>query len=108
MYSSLKSIEDSKGAKAMTLTSDLATYFSRMGFADVPPDKRAEVKRLILDYFGVALAGSRTETGRLAAEFAVEVGGFPQASLIGHGTRVPAVHAALANAIASHSLELDD
>lgn len=97
-----------EGVKAMTITTDLATHFSKVQFGEIPPALTSEVKRLILDYFGVALAGGRTETGRLAAEFAIEMGGSPQASLIGHGARVPAVHAALSNAIASHSLELDD
>jgi 2-methylcitrate dehydratase PrpD len=64
---------------------------------------------LVRDYLGVALGGSRTDSGKIAARFAVETGGTAEATLIGgSGERVPAVHAAFANAIASHSIELDD
>jgi len=92
----------------MTLTSDLGNYFSELQFAQIPAEKKTDIKRLLLDYLGVALAGSRTDTGRIAAEFAIELGGSAQATLIGRGDKVPAVHAAFANAISSHSIELDD
>ena len=94
--------------REMTLTSDLANYFSELQFAQIPAEKKTDIKRLLLDYLGVALAGSRTDTGRIAAEFAIELGGSAQATLIGRGNKVPAVHAAFANAISSHSIELDD
>jgi len=68
----------------------------------------ADAKTLVLDYLGVAVSGSQTDSGAIAARFAVETGGKPEATLIGHAGRVPAVHAAFANAISSHSIELDD
>ncbi len=92
----------------MTLTSDLGSHFSKLQFAQVPAEKKTDIKRLLLDYLGVALAGSATDTGRIASEFAIELGGSAQATLIGRGDKVPAVHAAFANAISSHSIELDD
>jgi 2-methylcitrate dehydratase PrpD len=92
----------------MTLTSDLANHFSTLELARIPAAKIKDGKRLLLDYIGVALAGSRTDTGRIAADFALELGGAAQSTLIGRGNKVPAVHAAFANAIASHSIELDD
>jgi 2-methylcitrate dehydratase PrpD len=92
----------------MTLTSDLGNHFSKLQFAQIPAEKKTDIKRLLLDYLGVALAGSRTDTGRIASEFAIELGGTAQATLIGRGNKVPAVHAAFANAISSHSIELDD
>jgi 2-methylcitrate dehydratase PrpD len=92
----------------MTLSSQLADHYSALQFAQIPPEKKKEIKRLLLDYLGVALAGSATDSGRIAADFAIELGGAPQATLIGRGNRVPGVHAALANAVASHSIELDD
>ena len=67
-----------------------------------------DAKTLVLDYLGVAIAGSQTDSGRIGRRFVVETGGQPEATLIGDGRRVPAVHAALANAISSHSVELDD
>src|SRR3954447_3161233 len=91
-----------------TASEILAEHFVNLAFGDIPQKLIEDVKTLVLDYLGVALAGSQTDSGRISARFAVETGGPPEATLIGDGRRVPAVHAALANAIASHSVELDD
>lgn len=91
-----------------TAAETLAGHFTRLRLSDVPPQIASDVKMLVADYLGVALGGSVTGSGRIAARFAVETGGVEEATLIGHGGRVPAVHAAFANAIASHSIELDD
>lgn len=74
----------------------------------VPAEHVEQTQRLILDYLGVALAGSQTDSGRIAADFAVETGGAAQSTVLGRRDRVPAVHAAFANAVAEHSIELDD
>lgn len=86
----------------------LAAHFAALSFNDITPASRAAVKRLLVDYLGVALAGSRSESGRIARRFAKEQGGKAQARLIGDNARVPMTAAAFANAISSHSIELDD
>src|SRR5581483_5920376 len=86
----------------------LADHFVNLPFAKIPATLIADATTLTLDYLGVAFAGSVTGSGRVAAHFATDTGGRPDSTLIGNGARVPAVHAALANAIASHSVELDD
>jgi 2-methylcitrate dehydratase PrpD len=92
----------------VTLTRQLAAHFSATTAAQQPGSGLHEMKRLLVDYIGIALSGSRTDSGQIAGQFASELGGVPQASVIGRAGRVPAVHAAFANAIAQHSLELDD
>ncbi|MFT4509296.1 MmgE/PrpD family protein [Caballeronia sp. 15711] len=94
----------------MTQTSAerVAQYFHDLTYAAVPAASRSAVNRLLLDYLGVALAGSRSASGRIAREFANTQGGVPQSTLIGGGPAVPAVLASFANAISSHSIELDD
>lgn len=86
----------------------LAARFARFGFDDIPEESRGAVKRLLLDYLGVALAGSQSESGEAARAFGQEHGGQPQAQLIGDGRRVDITVAAFVNAICSHSLEMDD
>ena len=86
----------------------LADHFLSISLNDIPAARLARARTLLLDYLGVALCGSQTASGRIAATFVVEQGGKPAATLIGDGRRVPAMQAALANAIASHSIELDD
>lgn len=91
-----------------TYAHQLAARFSALSFGDIDLGSRAAVKRLLMDYLGVALAGSQSASGRIARRFAKEHGGKPQARLIGDNARVPMTAAALANAISSHSIELDD
>jgi len=91
-----------------TITQQLAGHFATVRYEDFPQDKIAAVKQLVQDYMGVAIAGSQTASGKIAGEFAVVTGGNAQATLIGSGKKVPAVHAGFANAISSHSIELDD
>jgi len=91
-----------------TISEQLVKHFYSMAYENLPPESHAAVKRLLLDYFGVALAGSCSESGRIAIRYAQAVGGKAQSTLIGDGTLVPMELAAFANAISSHSIELDD
>jgi 2-methylcitrate dehydratase PrpD len=92
----------------MTLTNELAEYFTTRTARDLPAEAFVHVRRLLLDYLGVALRGSTTDSGRIASDLMAETGGAPQSSLIGRPEQVPAMNAAFANAIAEHSIELDD
>jgi 2-methylcitrate dehydratase PrpD len=91
-----------------TASNQLADHFSRLNYAATPEASRKAVKRLLLDYLGVALAGSQTESGKIACRFAKLQGGAAETTLIGADARVPMTHGAFANAISSHSIELDD
>jgi 2-methylcitrate dehydratase PrpD len=91
-----------------TYAAQLGRHFSTLDQTTLEPSHFTEMKRLLIDYIGVALGGSATESGRIAGEFAASNGGTAEATIIGLGDKVPAVHAAFANAIAEHSLELDD
>jgi 2-methylcitrate dehydratase PrpD len=91
-----------------TASQQLAQHFCRLDYRAVPEHSRHAVKRLLLDYLGVALAGSQTESGRIACEFAAIQGGKPETTLIGGHARVPMTLGSFANAISSHSVELDD
>lgn len=86
----------------------LADHFVGLKAGSIPDKHMNDAKTLVRDYMGVAVGGSRTSSARIAARFAEDNGGKAEATLIGHGGKVPAVHAAFANAIASHSIELDD
>ena len=92
----------------MTYAQKLAERFSRLSYRQVPEESRRAVKRLLLDYLGVAASGSQTESGKIAREFAALQGTAAEATLIGGSGRVPMAAASFANAISSHSIELDD
>lgn len=91
-----------------TYARQLAEHHARLTYAKIPAAGREAMKRLLLDYLGVAIAGSRTDSGRIAREFARLQGKAPEATLIGGGGRVPMAAAGFANAISCHSIELDD
>jgi 2-methylcitrate dehydratase PrpD len=93
---------------SQTLAQQLAARFARLSYNDLPAESRHAVKRLLLDYLGVALAGSQSESGVIARRFAREHGGKAQSRLIGDKGKSSMTTAAFANAISSHSIELDD
>ncbi len=90
------------------IATQLAHHFHKYDYRQLPDASRSAVKRLLLDYLGVAIAGSQTESGHAARMFAQCCGTKAEATLIGDTVRVPAAQAAFANAISSHSIELDD
>ena len=95
-------------AAGHTLARQVAAHHAGLSYRQVPEAGRHAMKRLLLDYLGVAIAGSQTESGVIAREFAATQGRGPEATLIGGGGRVPMAAAAFANAISCHSIELDD
>ncbi|MCP8616310.1 MmgE/PrpD family protein [Salirhabdus salicampi] len=88
---------------------ELANYVSNLKFEDIPDHVVDEVQTLIFDYLGVTLRGSTTDSGRIAQEFQEEYGSVkPEATLIGSGKKITSQAAAFANAVSSHSIEMDD
>lgn len=92
----------------MTAADELARHFATAQPDALPADKLHDMRRLLLDFFGVALSGARSESGRAAAAVMIDLGGKPQSTVIGHGVKVAAPGAAFANAVSEHSIELDD
>jgi len=106
--SGLPTLQPTKITMTPTVAQQVAKHFCRLDYRAVPEQNRRAVKRLLLDYLGVAIAGSQTESGRIARKFAEVQGGKAEATLIGANSRVPMTHGSFANAISSHSIELDD
>ncbi len=93
---------------SQTAAEQLAAHFAGLRLDAIPRKHADDVQLLVRDYLGVALGGSQTYSGEIAARFVTDTGGVADARLIGRPGRVPAASAAFANAIASHSIELDD
>src|SRR5437763_16145408 len=90
------------------LTQVLARKSASLEYDDLPQDAHELARQCILDYFGVAVAGAGDGLVRLMLDELTEAGGTPQASVIGHQTRLPALSAALVNGAAGHALDYDD
>jgi 2-methylcitrate dehydratase PrpD len=73
---------------------------------DLPSEVRRAVRRAMLDSFGVAVAGSRSEAAGKVAQIAARVSG--PCGVIGTAIRTDPFGAALANGVAAHVLDWDD
>ena len=69
-----------KSGTGRTLAMQIAARHARLSYNQVPAASRHAMKRLLLDYLGVAIAGSQTESGEIAREFATRQGRAPEAT----------------------------
>jgi 2-methylcitrate dehydratase PrpD len=95
-------------AKDADITGRLARYMVSAGNTPLPEAAMLACKHRILDTFGAMVSGARMRPGEMAAKYVRELGGEPQASIIGTSFRTTTVNAALANAMCAHSDETDD
>lgn len=90
------------------VTERLARFVAETPYSDIPEEAREIAQTGIMDFFGVALAGSKEKTGRLIIEYVKNMGGFPQSTVIGGGFKISPYLAVLANGTLGHILNLDD
>src|SRR5579871_6362159 len=91
-----------------TAAQQIAEFTNTLRYEEVPGEVAEAAKLHLLDTLGCGLAahalGVATE-GRAAM---AELGGQPEASVIGLPERLPAANAAFANAMLCHGLDFDD
>jgi 2-methylcitrate dehydratase PrpD len=81
---------------------------SRAAAADIPPATLEMAKLCVLDWFGLALAGSREPLSLILRDTALAEGAHPVATVVGHGQHYSPRQAALINGAAGHALDYDD
>lgn len=86
----------------------LARFVLGLALDEVPGPVVTATTQLVLDTLGNALAACDEEFGRAVRQVAADLGGPPEAMLLGAGRRVAAANAALANATLAHGLDFDD
>lgn len=91
----------------MGLSKQLAEYMIATDYEKLPKEVVEFTKLCILDYFGSAVAGKTTRPIQMIEEYAREMGGFPQATLVAGG-KTSVAQAAFVNGASSHRVELDD
>ncbi|MGH8616771.1 MAG: MmgE/PrpD family protein [Burkholderiales bacterium] len=92
----------------MGVTRALAEYLAASRLEDIPRAVRHEATRSLLNWLGCAVGGSQHEAVESALAALAPFAGGSQATLVGRGTRVDAVTAALINGISGHVLDFDD
>src|SRR5437899_2998338 len=90
------------------LTQVLASKSATLEYEALPPEAHELARQCVLDYLGVALAGAADPLVRILLDELMDAAGAPQASVIGHEVRLPALSAALVNGAAAHALDYDD
>ena len=86
----------------------LAQFTSSLTLDDIPSEVAEAAKLHLLDTLGCGLAAHAMGVAGEGREAMAELGGEPQATVIGLGDRLPAPNAAFANAMLCHGLDFDD
>src|SRR6266550_2016524 len=94
--------------QAVALTQTLAAQASAVTYEALPEPVRELARQCVLDYYGVALAGTDDPLATILLDELAEAGGTAQASIIGHQAKLPALSAALVNGAIGHALDYDD
>ena len=84
------------------LTMRYATHVAALSFEDMPEAVVEKAKLILRDGVGNEIAASAiSEPANRMVSLVEEWGGASQSTIIGHGSRVPAPHAALVNAMSA-------
>ena len=86
----------------------LSRYAVGLRYEDLSPPVIAYAKHLLLDTIGVALGAYTSEPSRITQSIVKELGGRPEATVIGSGEKTSASLAALANGAMVRYLDFND
>jgi len=92
----------------MTVADDLAKFSRNPVFDRPPPEVIHEAKRAVLDMLGCAIGAYKATPSRIMRELADEIGGKPEATIIGSGGRTSSLNAILANGVMVRYLDFND
>ncbi|MPZ12231.1 MAG: MmgE/PrpD family protein [Kiloniellaceae bacterium] len=93
---------------ATKVTAELADWIVGLEASVIPAEVRKEGVRTFVNWVGCAVGGARHETVDCALAAVEPFSGPRQATVLGRGEKLDALHAALLNGITSHVLDYDD
>ncbi len=91
-----------------SIARQIAEFAVSLKYEDLPASVVNEVKRFLYDSVGCALGGFHTRDVNILRDIYVDMGGKPEATLIGFGDRMPAVNATLVNSLMIRALDFND
>ena len=95
--------------KSPGLTNYVGTFITETKYQDIPGEVIELGKKSILDGLGLALAGSRADSGAISRQYVAESGVCNgKATIIGATKRTSPRYAALVNGISIHADDFDD
>lgn len=86
----------------------LADYVAGLEYASLPLEVVKMAKALVIDTIGVVFPATKRPVGKMIIELVNELGGKPEASVVGSNMKTSPVNAALANGTMAHDMELDE
>ena len=104
-----KMVTADSGIAGKGATRKLARYAATLSYESLPPALVELMKQCVLDTLGVAIGASTlAEEAGIVADYARDLGGKPECSILGFGGKVPAPCAAFVNGSLSHMLDYDN
>lgn len=89
-------------------TQMLADFVVETNFKDLPSNVVHDTKRIIVDTIGCGIGGFSLDKGKIVIKLVRELGGKPEATVLGSGDRVSCANAAFANADLANALDADE
>lgn len=90
------------------VTDKISHFVTQTAVEDIPSDALRTAQLGIIDFIGVALAGSGEEPSKIIIDYARKMGSLPKASVIGSDFKTSPYLAALVNGTVGHVLDYDD
>ena len=94
--------------KPLSAARRLARFVVALSLDPMPPPVVSAASLLVVDTVGNCLAAARDDFATAAIRAAQRLGGPPESTVIGAGTKVAAANAVLANGTLAHGLDFDD
>ncbi|MFQ6615486.1 MAG: MmgE/PrpD family protein [Fidelibacterota bacterium] len=91
-----------------SLSRIMARFSVELTYEDLPQEVVHEVKRFLYDSLGCAYGAYRTEDVTIVREVMMDMGGRPEATVIGFGDRMPAANGAFLNSLMIRALDYND
>jgi 2-methylcitrate dehydratase PrpD len=89
-------------------TKGLSQFNTKINYEDLPGEVVRAAKLAMLDFIGVAMAGSQEPSGKIISEMVRKKQSSPASTVIGGRYKASCSLAALANGTAGHALDYDD
>ena len=86
----------------------MASFAVGLRYEDLPEEVTHTAKRFLFDSMGCAFGGYRVEDAEIALGVVDEMGGNPEATVIGSGSRTSAVNASLVNSLMVRAMDYND
>ena len=91
-----------------TISRQIAKFALNLKYEDLPDDVVNEVKRFLYDSVGCALGGYHAKDVNILHNIYKNIGGKPEATIIGFGDKIPAINASFVNSLMVRSLDFND